>query len=85
MARFGPAYGGSNLILPTNGGPQETLCLKLDFVPLWLAKIAITPTMQAETPELAEMLEGYQLLATYMLGEAFLPVAANPNLTSLSP
>lgn len=77
--------GGSNLILPTNGGPQETLCLKLDFVPLWLAKIAITPTMQAETPELAEMLEGYQLHAKDKLAEAFLPVAANPNLTSLSP
>ena len=77
--------GGSNLILPTNGGPQETLCLKLDFAPLWLAKIAITPTMQAETPELAEMLEGYQLHAKDKLAEAFLPVAANPNLTSLSP
>lgn len=26
--------GGANLTLPTNGGMQETLCLKLDFVPL---------------------------------------------------
>lgn len=42
--------GGSNLTLPTKGGNQEVLCLKLDFVPLWLAKISITPTMEQETP-----------------------------------
>ncbi len=38
----------------TGYGKREGLCLKLDFVPLWLAKINITPAMQAETPELAE-------------------------------
>ena len=38
--------------LPTKGGNQEVLCLKLDFVPLWLAKISITPTREQETPEL---------------------------------
>ncbi len=37
--------------LPTNGGNQDVFCLKLDFVPLWLAKISITPTMEQETPE----------------------------------
>lgn len=44
--------GGSNLTLPTKGGNQETLCLKLDFVPLWLAKISITPTAEqlSESP-----------------------------------
>ena len=46
--------GAANLRLPTAGGKQSVLCLKLDFVPLWLAKINITPAMQAETPELAE-------------------------------
>lgn len=65
--------GGSNLILPTNGGMQEVLCLKLDFVPLWLAKINITPTMEAETPELAETLMEYQLKAKDVLAAAFLP------------
>ena len=49
------------MILPTNGGNQEVLCLKLDFVPLWLAKISITPTMEQETPELAEKLMEYQM------------------------
>ena len=79
------SQGERNLVLPTRGGNQETLCLKLDFVPLWLAKISITPSMEAETPELADRLEQYQLRAKDTLAEAFLPAAANPNITSLSP
>ena len=64
--------GGSNLTLPTRGGKQEVLCLKLDFVPLWLAKISITPTMEQDTPELADRLEQYQLRAKDVLASAFL-------------
>ena len=64
--------GGSNLTLPTNGGTQSVLCLKLDYVPLWLAKINITPAMQRDTPELADRLEAYQLRAKDVLAEAFL-------------
>ena len=79
------SQGERNLVLPTRGGNQETLCLKLDFVPLWLAKISITPSMEAETPELADRLEQYQLSVKDTLAEAFLPAAANPNFTSLSP
>lgn len=67
--------GAANLQLPTKGGNQEVLCLKLDFVPLWLAKINITPTMESETPELAERLEQYQLKAKDVLAAAFLPKA----------
>lgn len=66
--------GERNLVLPTKGGKQEALCLKLDFVPLWLAKISITPTMEAETPELAETLMEYQLKAKDVLAAAFLPL-----------
>lgn len=69
--------GGSNLILNGTGyGNREVLCLKLDFVPLWLAKISITPTMEAETPELADRLEQYQLKAKDVLAAAFLPNAS---------
>lgn len=64
--------GAENFPLPTAGGKQNVLCLKLDFVPLWLAKINITPAMQAETPELAERLEAYQLKAKDVLAAAFL-------------
>lgn len=68
--------GAGNFRLPTAGGEQSVLCLKLDFVPLWLAKINITPAMQAETPELAERLEAYQLKAKDVLAAAFLPKKA---------
>lgn len=67
------AKGGRNFVLPTKGGQQNTLCLKLDYVPLWLAKIAITPKMERETPELAATLEQYQLKAKDVLAAAFLP------------
>lgn len=65
--------GGRNFVLPTKGGNQEAICLKLDYVPLWLAKISITPTMEQETPELAEKLMQYQLKAKDVLAEAFIP------------
>ena len=52
---------------------NPTVALKLDFVPLWLAKISITPTMKTEHPELAEALKQYQLKAKDVLAAAFLP------------
>ena len=47
--------------------------LRLDFIPLWLAKISITDKMQKEHPELAEKLLNYQLKAKDILAEAFMP------------
>ena len=73
--------GQRNLVLPTNGGQQNTLCLKLDYVPLWLAKIAITPRMERETPELAARLEQYQLKAKDVLAAAFLPQSRQQSTT----
>lgn len=64
--------GGSNLILNKGSGEREVFCLKLDYVPLWLAKVNITPTIQAERPELADKLLEYQLKAKDVLAEAFL-------------
>lgn len=65
--------GAGNLTLPTAGGNQAVWCLKLDFVPLWLAKINITPAMKVDTPELAANLETYQIKAKDVLAAAFLP------------
>lgn len=65
--------GYGNFRIPTNGGFQETLALKLEFVPLWLAKISVTPKMKQESPELADRLIQYQLKAKDVLAEAFLP------------
>lgn len=64
---------------------NPTIALKLDFVPLWLAKISITPTMKEEHPELAKALKEYQLKAKDVLAAAFLPVTAVPALDTLSP
>lgn len=66
------SQGGRNFVLPTSGGNQEVLCLQLDFLPLWLAKIHITPRMNIANPKLADNLEEYQLKAKDVLAEAFL-------------
>ena len=66
------AKGVSNLTLPTKGGNQEVLCLNLDFIPLWLAKISITPSMKETNPELVNKLVKYQLKAKDVLAEAFI-------------
>lgn len=52
---------------------NETLALQLDYVPLWLAKISITPNMKENNPELVEKLIKYQLKAKDVLAQAFLP------------
>lgn len=56
---------------------NTTLALKLDYLPLWLAKISITPTMKAENPQLAERLVQYQLKAKDALAAAFIPKRPN--------
>lgn len=52
---------------------NDTIAIKLDFVPLWLAKISITPAMKQERPDLAATLKEYQLKAKGVLAAAFLP------------
>lgn len=54
---------------PTN----EAVGMRIDFVPLWLAKINITKTMLQEHPDLADKLLEYQLKAKDILAAAFLP------------
>lgn len=58
---------------------NETVALKLDFVPLWLAKISITPSMKEKNPVLVDKLVKYQLQAKDILAEAFLPTT--PTIT----
>lgn len=58
--------------LGTDDANSDVLCLKLDFLPLWLAKISITPTMKRETPQLVDNLIEYQLKAKDVLAAAFL-------------
>lgn len=51
---------------------NEVLAIELDFLPLWLAKISITPKMQEEQLEVTEKLVKYQLKAKDVLAEAFI-------------
>lgn len=64
--------GGSNLILSTSSGERDVFCLKNDFLPLWLAKISITPNIRQNMPELADKLLEYQLRAKDVLSDAFI-------------
>ena len=52
---------------------NEVYALRLDFVPVWLAKITITKKMEQDHPELADKLLEYQLEAKDILAAAFLP------------
>ncbi len=63
--------------LGTSNANKEVLCLQLDYVPLWLAKISITPNMKKSNPELVEKLVNYQLKAKDVLAAAFLPQGHN--------
>jgi len=64
--------GERNLVLPTKGGNQQSLCLELEFLPLWLAKISITNKMINNNPNLVDKLIDYQLNAKDVLAQAFL-------------
>lgn len=72
--------GERNLVLPTNGGLQEVQCIELDFLPLWLAKISITPKMKENNPDVVEKLIQYQLKAKDVLANAFVH-----NITQIIP
>jgi len=59
--------------LGTGNANKNVLCLQLDYVPLWLAKISITPNMKENNPELVKRLVTYQLKAKDVLVAAFFP------------
>lgn len=52
---------------------NETIAIRLDFIPIWLAKIQITKRMEQDHPDLADKLLNYQLKAKDILAAAFLP------------
>lgn len=54
-----------------DGQVRNTICIKEDFVTLWLAKIRLTPTMQKENPVAVDKLVKYQLEAQKILHNAF--------------
>lgn len=60
---------------------HEMYALRLDFIPMWLAKITITKKMEQDHPELADKLLEYQLKAKDILAEAFMPKQNMPQTT----
>lgn len=50
---------------------NETIALRIDFIPLWLAKITITEKTRQERPDFAAKLLDYQLKAKDILANAF--------------
>lgn len=52
---------------------NESIALRIDFIPIWLAKIIITEKTKKENPDLADKLLNYQLKAKDILAAAFLP------------
>lgn len=50
---------------------REILVLAENFVPMWLAKISLTPSMQKKNPKAVEKLLEYQLEAADVLHKAF--------------
>lgn len=62
---------------------NETVVLKIEYVPLWLTKIKITAKTRKEHPELADKLLDYQLRAKDILAEAFMPKPRTTPKTSL--
>lgn len=60
---------------------NEAVALRIDFIPIWLAKISITDKTKQENPELADKLLEYQLKAKDILAEAFMPKQSLPQTT----
>lgn len=58
-----------SVVVGTQG--RECLCIQSDYVPLWLAKISITPTMKEENPNAVKKLVQYQLKVKDALTDYF--------------
>lgn len=71
QADFVLAESCIKLPLKFGGQVREALSIELEYLPLWLAKISITPRMLTETPEVANRLKNYQLKAKDVLANAF--------------
>lgn len=56
---------------------NEAVGIRIDYIPLWLAKIPITERMEQDHPDLADKLLNYQLKAKDILAAAFLPKQEN--------
>lgn len=61
--------GSRKISVPSNGGIQESICIELDYVPLWLAKINANIISDKDAQD---KLINYQLKVKDVLSEAFI-------------
>lgn len=64
--------GVKSIPLKLGGQVRNVVSIELDYLPLWLAKIAITPRMKKDKPEVVEKLIDYQIKAKDVLANAFI-------------
>ena len=62
---------------------NEVVALRIDFIPLWLAKITITDKTRQERPDFAEKLLNYQLKAKDILANAFIEKKPTGNIGTI--
>lgn len=62
---------------------NETIALRIDFIPLWLAKINITEKTRQERPDFADKLLNYQIKAKDILANAFIEKKSTENPSTL--
>jgi phage antirepressor YoqD-like protein len=61
-----------NLPVKYDGQIRNVICIELDYLPLWLAKISITPSMQENNPDVVNKLIEYQLKVKDILTKEFI-------------
>jgi phage antirepressor YoqD-like protein len=74
--------GARKMMLLTNGGEQETLCIELDYLPLWLAKINTGIISDKSTKS---KVVNYQLKCKDILAGAFLHKTNNSQADYIIP
>lgn len=68
--------GVKNLPVKFDGQVRNAYCIELNYLPLWLAKISITPKMKQDSPDVVENLIEYQLKAKDVLAKVFIEKSA---------
>lgn len=74
--------GVANIQLPTNGGIQDMICIDLDYLPLWLAKINTRIIKDKNTKE---KVVSYQLHVKDVLANAFVNDRVQPHSNIIIP
>lgn len=64
--------GTRKIGVPSNGGLQLANCIDLDFLPILLAKLKITPKMEQDKPNTMNKIIEYQLKAKDVLAKVFI-------------